>query len=379
MTIRDWPTGAAFKAATFALSLDSSQSTARGFYTGNTQRLGHADRLRATLTLPPAIDPAAGGQREAFLLWWKSSGGQVRIPMAHRKYPNGSLRGSPVVATAAAAGARSVALSSCFNSNILSGGSFEFDANSDGLADGWTGFTNASATTPTYFRSGIQPIDGVWEQHVQAASLGTTAADEVGVFTSVDFAADPGAMTASVRVRNPLGAAVNASIAVECKTAGGASLLGSFESSGVAASSTPERIALNFTAPTGTRRVILYLFARQRSGADTARQVAFDAAALRLGTFDSSWPGPATLLAGDYIGVGGNLLCVDVDGATANDRGEMTVPLSVPLQKALSVSAAVTWAAPTGVWELDDAGLQLDYSAGNLQAGFAIPIRQVVA
>jgi hypothetical protein len=39
----------------------------------------------------------------------------------------------------------------------------------------------------------------------------------------------------------------------------------------------------------------------------------------------------------------------------------------------------VQWNAPTGLWELDDDGLQLDYSAPVVQGGFAIPLRQVIA
>lgn len=378
-TIRDWPTGDAFKAAApLQLSLDSSQSTARGFYIGSTQRIGHADRLRAVLTLPPSIDPAAGGQREAFMLWWKSSGGLVRMAMPHRKYPNGTMRGTATLSADAAAGARAISLTGCFSANILSGGSFETDANSDGLADSWAGYAEGSVSGASYGRDTTNPIDGVYEQYVAATTLGTTSADLVGVYHSEDFAAWPGTLTASVRIRGFDGA--DATIAVKCETADGATLLSKADLATGVAISTPARIGAAFTPHADTRRVTILLYMSRRFGGGTGRAVAFDGVSLSYGNTPVVWPGRATLVGGDYLAIGGNLLCVDYSGATATDFGVMSsVPLSLPLQKAVVSGATVTASAPTGLWELDDSGLQLDYSARTLQAGFAIPIRQYIA
>ena len=44
----------------------------------------------------------------------------------------------------------------------------------------------------------------------------------------------------------------------------------------------------------------------------------------------------------------------------------------------MTAGAVVDVSTPRGVWELDDEGLQLDYSARVVQAGIAIPLRQVV-
>ena len=86
-----------------------------------------------------------------------------------------------------------------------------------------------------------------------------------------------------------------------------------------------------------------------------------------------------TLLAGDVLGVGGNLLLVGYAGASGTRYGAVTVPLVTPLPKAVAQGAAVTAAAPTGLWELDDDGLTLDYGPAAVQEGVAIPLRQVVA
>lgn len=87
------------------------------------------------------------------------------------------------------------------------------------------------------------------------------------------------------------------------------------------------------------------------------------------------WP---TLAAGDFLASSGNLLAVAYPGATGDVTGAITVPLSLPAPKALTAGAVVECLLPTGLWELDDDGLQLDYSAGNVQGGIAIPLRQVV-
>lgn len=86
----------------------------------------------------------------------------------------------------------------------------------------------------------------------------------------------------------------------------------------------------------------------------------------------------ATLLAGDWFSLAGNLLQCGPGGAVANGAGAMTVPLTLPLQRAATSGAPIDHAAPTGLWELDDTGLQLDYSAPVIQGGVALALLQVV-
>lgn len=86
----------------------------------------------------------------------------------------------------------------------------------------------------------------------------------------------------------------------------------------------------------------------------------------------------ATLLAGDWFAVGGNLLQCAYAGAVANGAGAMTVPLVLPTQEALTAGAAITYAAPVGTWQLDDSGLELFYTAPVIQGGIALPLLQVI-
>ena len=56
----------------------------------------------------------------------------------------------------------------------------------------------------------------------------------------------------------------------------------------------------------------------------------------------------------------------------------MSVPLVLPTQKAITAGAAVAYSSPTGVWQIDTDGLEIDYSAPVIQGGIAIPLLQVI-
>lgn len=86
----------------------------------------------------------------------------------------------------------------------------------------------------------------------------------------------------------------------------------------------------------------------------------------------------ATLLPGDFISVGGNLLQAAYTGATASGAGAMSLPLVLPTQKSITAGAAVVYSAPTGVWEIEQDGIEIDYSPGNIQGGIAVPLLQVI-
>lgn len=87
----------------------------------------------------------------------------------------------------------------------------------------------------------------------------------------------------------------------------------------------------------------------------------------------SPWP---TAEAGDFIGVGGNLLQVAAP-AVGDSTGALALQLTTPSQKAITAGAAAVLSAPTGVWELEDTGLQVDYSAPIIQGPMVLRFRQV--
>ncbi len=74
-----------------------------------------------------------------------------------------------------------------------------------------------------------------------------------------------------------------------------------------------------------------------------------------------------TLLAGDMIGVNGQLLQVSTDCAPS--AGVMTVPLVNRLRSAVSAGAAVTWFRPTANFVMADMASAFVYGGGGSMAG----------
>lgn len=119
--IVNWPGSAAFVPRALRFGASTPKSAFAAFFTGQVQSLGHlADRLRATITLPPC-DPAAAQQREAYLMELASTGNWVRLQHQHRLEPLGTMRGSPTVLSNTAAGARNVSVASVAGATLLAG------------------------------------------------------------------------------------------------------------------------------------------------------------------------------------------------------------------------------------------------------------------
>lgn len=372
MAIIDWPTTRPFAGALFSLALDVKESTYTGFLTGNrTRRSNLADRMRGTLTLPPCMTPVDAAAREALLMGVRSTGDWLRLAMPHRRYPLGNFGGSPTVATTVAAGARSVVIGGVkARPNILLNGGFEIDSNADGVADGWTNYASGSVGTVTRYGLTGPLLAGEVGARIQAAQ--SSALNGALGFLSTAVPVVAGATyTATAAMQASAGASCVISIA--WLGAGGVYISEASSSHDISLA----RRSCSGVAEAGalTAQVICYVY----STSGIALDFNVDNVQLEANAAASTYGGLAVAAAGDFLGVGGNLLMVAYAGATANDAGVMTVPLAVPLPKAISSGAAVTWNAPTGLWELDDDGLQLDYSAGLLQGGIAIPLRQVVA
>jgi len=122
MATLDWPSTRAFQPASITWGARTPKSTWRAFFTGQRQQVSHAaDRLRATLELPPCL-PADAGRREAYLLALARTGDWVRLRHYAREAPAGTLRGSPLVNANAAAGATSIVLKNCATGATLIGG-----------------------------------------------------------------------------------------------------------------------------------------------------------------------------------------------------------------------------------------------------------------
>lgn len=85
----------------------------------------------------------------------------------------------------------------------------------------------------------------------------------------------------------------------------------------------------------------------------------------------------ATMLAGDIVGVNGQLLITAYAGATANGSGVMLLPLVLPLRAAVSSSAPLTWSSPNATWQLATDAVELEYMAPRLQDSVEIVLREV--
>jgi len=102
------------------------------------------------------------------------------------------------------------------------------------------------------------------------------------------------------------------------------------------------------------------------------------AAGARSVPLNGGTPG-ATLIGGDFLSVGGNIIQAGYAGAVVAGGGTLTLPLVLPLCRALSNGAAVTLNQPLGTWQIDVSdGINFDFSAQSLQQGVTIQFRQVI-
>lgn len=378
MATIDWPATRAFSSAQFSLALDTSESGYAGFLTGNRQRRSNlADRLRCITTLPPVTAAADAAQRTALLLGLRSTGDFVRFGLPHQQLPLGTLRGSPVVAANVLAGARSMSVAGATAApNLLVGSSFEFDTNGDGVADSWGAYNNGSVSGITYGRPA--GINSTYAQRITAATLGASSSDQAGVGRTGFAAVQAGAVYSLSCDAISNYSTLQVRLHVDWYTSADVLLSGS--GANFAGPLSWQRLAANgMVAPATAAKAKVYVWMQAHASGGASPQIFIDNVQLEPAAVATAYAGPPTLGPADMLAVGGNLLAVAYPGVTLDDAGAGAVPLLMPAMAAITAGAAVTWSAPAGLWELDDDGLQLDYSPPAVQAGLAIPWRQVPA
>jgi len=356
MATQDWPTDRAFAGAEVRPGADVPKSTFRGFYTGNRGTTSHlADRLTCEVLLPPCKHRADAARREAFFMGLVSTGDWVRFGMPHRPQPRGTFGGSPTVSGAVAAGARSITVTNYTAppNRLL------FPTAIDNAV--WTKATGVTVTAN--YASAPSGLPGMCER-VQYNGTGTAGSFRLYQAATGDLAIPAAGQqvvcstyltafsgTPTVRIGNNLGGFTSCTL-----------------------NSNWQRFSV---AGTGNGSTALQILLYSNTADNAAWDIGMYGAEVEPGTTPTDYS-IASLAAGDFIGVSGNLLQVAYAGATEGGAGLMTVPLLYPVQKAISSGAAVAWNAPTGTWQLDTDGLELDYSPGNIQGGIAVPFRQVV-
>lgn len=121
MATLDWPLGRPFGARHFAFGVRPSKSAFSGFFTRNVQSVSHlADRMLATVLLPKC-EPLEGARREAFFMEVAEAGHWVRLSHLQRPEPGGTMRGTPSVLSASAAGVRSIVLQTTAGATLQAG------------------------------------------------------------------------------------------------------------------------------------------------------------------------------------------------------------------------------------------------------------------
>lgn len=85
-----------------------------------------------------------------------------------------------------------------------------------------------------------------------------------------------------------------------------------------------------------------------------------------------------TLLAGDLLSVGGQLL-MNTDDATASAGGVMTVTVRQMLRAAVTGGAAVTLAGPVALWRLETPDVSTGFESGDIAPPMSFGLIEVFA
>jgi hypothetical protein len=350
-----------FNSAQFQIGLDTSESGFRGFYTGNSQRSSTlSDRLTGVLTLPATNDKLTQGAREALLFQLRSRNDYLQMAMPQRRTRRGDLAGSPTTLGAALAGARQLTITGGYGTNLLLNPSFERSTISPWAITGGT---------VTAVRSADAQIVQPYSVKVDNSTSGG------GHYLGQLVACRPStAYTLSAFVYNhsvTAGAIDNRSISLSDVP------LVAYAQDATLNAAHPQFVwTLKFvTITTGPSATLLDVRLYAPQG-----RVYWDAIQLIEGAspYPTYFEAP-TLLPGDYFGVGGNLLQVAMPGSVRDANDDLTVPLSMPLPKALASGSPVIWNQPKGLWEWDGSTPDVSYSPGQLQSVLTIPLRQVIA
>lgn len=374
----DWPSDACLRPSSVSFSVVPARSSWSAVYTRQRTQVSHlADRLRVTLQLPPCT-AAEAAAREAWINYLVAESPWVRLRHFARPYPRGNARGTLTVGANAAAGVRSVTLSGARASpNLLRGPSFEVDSDANGRADYWNSYFAGTTGTGNVALSTSSPVDGTRVQLVTSTGLGTTTGDRIGIVQSIDVAPST-TYTISAHMAWLETSSARYAIYVDWIDAGSVIVGSSSVFPATLLNSSLTRYSLTGTSPATAVTAAVSFFAHSRQTASGAASFAIDAVQFEPGPTATPYVGLPRLLPGDTLSVGGNLLLVGYAGAVANDAGSMTVPLQLPLRTAVTAGAAVTWAQPTGTFQLETDAVSLEYVPGNLQSGFELSFLEVV-
>lgn len=295
---------------------------------------------------------------EAFLMRLAGQQNRVRAWDFARPQPRGTIATSGV--TLGAAGAQfssTLQLANCRTDNLLLGAGFEFDSDSNGIADGWSVYATGPTGTVT---AGLidGPFAGLGSGKYQAVFASALAAGGlVGVRRIVPITAG---LPYSFSIEQGAFSGTQRSLVIDWLDAG----LTVISASGLYGQTADGRLAINGAiAPAGAVSAALYVLIQSSSGA--VQRLNVDNAKFEQSAVATPYTGPATLLAGDPLAVGGQLLRVAAD-AQANDAGAMTVEVMPMLRAAQASGAAITLARASALFMLATPELTFSREPGRM-------------
>lgn len=369
MTTYDWPATRAFVPARSELRvIDNLQRFSESPLSGAAQvlampgaRWGWADDFA----------PQARADRDAvegFILRMRGRQNRMRRWDIKRPQPRGTIALSGVTVGATAAQfSGSLVLVGCRGANAVLGGSFEVDTNADGLSDGWSRFSTGSTGTLNVALGSFGATDGGQAQWVTASALAAGDGNRQGVQqTDVPVSRLAGkAVTVAASVLGTSGIQIAVYVAWYD---GGGSPVGSPISASVTGTAAAQTIAASGTCPSSAVAAAVQVY--QYNGAGGVASLHIDSVRLVEGGASASYPSPAQLCSGDWLGLPSQLVRVVAD-AQANDAGVMTVQVEHMLRQSVVSGSAVVLDRPTTTYRRTDAGLIVPRTAGNVDEGFS--------
>lgn len=340
MATTDWPE--ALIPQTAQLMLRKSGTQFASPFNGTLQAL---DFIAERWTLSASLaQMAARNPRGVHAFCNTLAGGVERVrvwPFHTKGVPLGTLRGAPVLSAGVTRGATALPITGALSGpNLISRGSFE-DNPSAGLAVGWLQYSNGATGTITASR--VSGSGSPFAQRLDATALGGAAVDQVGIRRSGDVDVVAGRVYSLSTDTRDSGTAVRVQIDwfnVSAAYLSSASAV--FGSSGAVWA----RRSVSGVAPAGAVVARIYVWMEARTGGVGAAALEVDNVQFEASGAASSYAGPASVRAGDYLGCGGQLFQVAADTVLL-DSGEGSVPVVNRVRGTVAVASAVVWYRPT--------------------------------
>lgn len=318
------------------------------------------EKWRFELELPPCLRTDAAA-REAFL--HRLQGGAHTVALHHfgRPYPRGTARGTVTLSSGASAGATSIAVTGVRGGrNLLT--------HSQAIDDATWNKSNCSVIASTT----TDPLGGSTAERIvedTTASVGRYVAESVSWTAGTTYCISlylrevtAGAKRYGGILVPSAAAGTNTGVQWDLATGTQTDTAGTVVASGaIAGENSWWRVWCAVTATTTVTAGVQIRFDDAAPGiggsytGDGTSGLHIWGVQVEVGSYPTEYGGNGTLLAGDVLGLGSQLLMVAED-FTAAAAGTGTVQLVNRVRVAQSTGAAVTWAMPTAPFALVDAG-----------------------